>query len=498
MSNNTISPCLDNIETLGIKLEPSENIIDDFKLRTKWNRNRGNKITTKARQNDDTYTQIHSHILTMDSQSKAFAPFLKARRDLQNCCRHTLVRRWKEPYSVDFISAHTCKNKICNVCNYVRSKALRRKYIKYFDKNELIDFKTGQVFEKKDMDFFHLTLTVPHTENKGWRGKKVFVKEIMEEFNLMRKKKFWKENIHAGEFGVEFTRNKNGFHIHIHSLVIAHTSRGNRNYLYKEILKAWNKQTVCPYNKRKSFTIEEIEAIKKGCKTLTDEEIKELHPQGSTFVSLESLYTLSDVRTSRYDRPNGEGKWKRYINPSDGKQFISGVMECIKYHFEPLCFNKEDKTIDFQLLEDLLPEIHGKPLYRKFGAFHGLKELNINENLTSELSDEVIENLEDTAREKTTHPETGLEAQPGDFDFLIINARMLRYDKENNFKPRINKAAKKIYLSDCKNIVQALKRMCTMGWKDQLKAKSKEQMILMSTFEYENRFEFYEPLEMAG
>jgi hypothetical protein len=498
MSNNTISPCLDNIETLGIKIEPLENNIEDFKARTKWNRNRGNKITTKARQNDDTYQQLHNHILLMDSESKAFAPFLKARRDLQNCCRHTLVRRWKAPYSVDFISAHTCKNKICNVCNYVRSKALRRKFIKYFDKNEMVNLKTGEIHTKKDFDFFHLTLTVPHTAKKGWRGKKVFVKEIMEEFNFMRKKKFWKENIFAGEFGVEFTRNENGFHIHIHSLVIAHTSRGNRNYLYKEILKAWNKQTICPYNKRKEFTEKEIEAIKKGCKSFTDEDIKELHPQGSTFVSLESLYTLSDKKLSRYDRQNEEGKWKHYINPSDEKQFISGVMECIKYHFEPLCFNKEDKTIDFQLLEELLPEIHGKPLYRKFGNFHGLKELNINENLSNEIADEVIENLEETAREKATHPETGLEAQPGDFDFLIINARMLRYDKENNYKPHIVKSAKKIHLSDCNNIVQALKRMCNMGWKQQLKAKTTEQMILMSSAVNENYFEYHEPLELAG
>lgn len=494
MCNNSIAPCLDNIETLGINPEPLEQVMDDFRARTKWNRNRGNKITTKARQNDDTYTQLHNHILQMDPESRAFAPFLKARRDLQNCCRHTLVRRWKNPYSVDFISAHTCKNKICNVCNYVRSKALRRKFIKYFDKNELVDLKTGEIHTKSDFDFFHLTLTVPHTEGKGWRGKKVFVKEIMEEFNFMRKKDFWKQNIFAGEFGVEFTRNKNGFHIHIHSLVIAHTSKGNRNYLYKEILKAWNKQTICPYNKRKAFDAEQRAGIKKGFKFKTPEEeavidsfINELHPQGSTFVSLESLYTI-----------NKETGKKKYIKSANDENFIPGIMECIKYHFEPLCFNKEDETIDFQLLEDLLPEIHGKPLYRKYGNFHGLKELNINDNLSQEMGDEVIENLEETAREKVTHPETGLEAQPGDYDFLIINARMLHYDKNDNYRPRINKSAKKIFLVDCKNIVQALKRMCNMGWKHQLKAKTTEQMILMDLATCENEFEFIQQPELLS
>jgi hypothetical protein len=381
---------------------------------------------------------------------------------------------------VDFISAHTCKNKICNVCNYVRSKALRRKYIKYLTSSEsdVVDTSTGDIFGIQELDFFHLTLTVPHTELHGWRGQKVFVKELMKEFNFMRKKPFWKENVYAGEFGVEFTRKGNGIHCHIHALIVAYPSKGNRNFLYKEILKAWNRQTVCPYSKRDQFTEADIDAIRKGCKSLTDEEVKELHPKGSTFVSLESLYTI--------DKQSGK---KRYIKSTQDDNFIAGIMECIKYHFEPLCFNKEDKTIDFQLLEELLPEIAGKPLYRKFGAFHGLKELNINES--QDLADEVIENLEDTAREKATHPETGIPAE--DFEYIIINARMLHYDKDNNLKPKIRKSAKKIFMPDCRTITQALQRMCAMGWQNSLKAKTKEQAAALEYEEIEDTFYWKDP-----
>lgn len=496
MAINTIPPCLDNIETVGMPAGTPPTVTDDFRKRTQYNRRRGNKITSKARQNDDFYQQIQNHILQMDAASPAFNSFIKARRDLQNCCRHTLVRRWKAPYSIDFIAAHTCKNKICNVCNYARSKAIRRKFVRYFAKNELVDRKTGELYQKQDFDFFHLTLTVPHTERHGWRGKKIFVQEIMREFNFLRKKPFWKDNVFAGEFGVEFTRKGNGFHIHIHSLVIAHTSRGNRNFLYKEILKAWNRQTICPYSKRKQFTPEEIEAIKKGCKTLTADDIKQLHPQGSTFVSLESLYTLSDTRLSRYDRMNEDGKYKHYINPADDRQFISGIMECIKYHFEPLCFNKADGTVDFQLLEEILPEIAGKPLYRKFGNFHGLKELNINES-DAELTSEVMEDLADTGRDHATHPETGQVGEPGDFDFLIVNARKIYYDRDDNLRPRIGKFAKRIHMPDCRSVAQALKRMCNMGWQNALKARSPNEMLLMAEAERENYFDLDNILQSA-
>jgi hypothetical protein len=496
MEINNIPPCLDNIETLGSNFEPLSQVIDDFRERTKWNRKRGDKITSKARQNDKTVNQVHEYLLPMDSNSKAFPYFLKLRNDLQNCCRHTLVRRWKKPHTVDFIAAHTCKNKACNVCNYVRCKSLRRKYLSYFAKNELIDQKTGEIFERKDFDFFHLTLTVPHSQKNGWRGKRVFVQELMKQFNLMRKRDFWKKNIFAGEFGIEFTKNKSGNHIHIHSLVIAHTFKGNRNYLYEQILKEWNQLTVCPYNERSEFSQVEIEAIKKGSKGITDQYVKQLHPKGSTFISLESLYTLSDQRISRYDRINENGKYKHYINPADDKQFIAGVMECIKYHFEPLCFNKEDKTIDFELLEEILPEIHGRPLYRKFGNFHGLKELNVNE---TDLAEEAMEDLQETGRETVLHPETGALADKEDYDFLIINARMLRYDKNDNMRPRIRKSAKKIYLYDCHTVVQALKRMCNMGWQDRLKGRTSDEIILMHEEALcENQFAFDEEYSLTA
>jgi len=63
---------------------------------------------------------------------------------------------------------------------------------------------------------------------------------------------------------------------------------------------------------------------------------------------------------------------------------MKAIMETISYHFEPHAFNKEDKTIDIDLLADLLPHVYRKILYKKFGCLHGEKALNLSNDLELE------------------------------------------------------------------------------------------------------------------
>lgn len=199
----------------------------------------------------------------------------------------------------------------------------------------------------------------------------------------MRKKPFWKKAVYAGEYTVEFTRNQNGLHIHIHALLLVKKAEQNRNQLYEDILLAWNRQTTWEEAPRKVFSETQKAAIAKALKWENTNLVDDLlDPTGSTLCGLESLYVLKD------------GK-KRYVNPENEKEFMAGIMECLKYHFEPCKVKKDKETgeinlkqgamnqpngrFDIDLIIEVLPAIYGQRLYAKIGAFYGDARLNMNQ-----------------------------------------------------------------------------------------------------------------------
>lgn len=446
----------------------------DFFKKTLYNRKRGNRVSGYARQNQKLYKQTLKYVMDMSVNDPAFPFFLNFKNRVQNCASHSLVRIHENPNTIEYIGAHTCKHKLCHICNYERSKMVRRKYRLYFDKNEFIDKQTGEIQTKDDFDFMHLTLTVPHSEQKGFRGKKWYADELIKEFNYLRKKSFWKNNVFGGEFGVEVTRNKNGLHIHIHSLLIVRKSQQNRNELHRWILMNWNMQTVDIKATRKEFGAVDLEAIRKGNKKLTDADLLKLHPQGSTLISLENLFVYNLSKKSKYDKWNAEKKvWKHYVNGLDERDFMAGIMECIKYHFEPMALNKEDLSYDFDLLSEILPAIQGKPLYRKFGNLHGVKELNINESIEAEIEDVIQE----VANENITHPETGEPVENTSYRYMMVSAKSIFYDRNNKYKPFIKKSARKVLLNQY-SLKEALLYMMNISFRNGIKGRDKGEMLI--------------------
>ncbi len=174
-----------------------------------------------------------------------------------------------------------------------------------------------------------------------------------------------------------------GLHIHIHALLFVRRVRQSRNLLHREILLEWNKLTENTRSERTEFTSAHRAAIKKGNTHITDTDIDRMKPKGATFISLETIYTL-DKRT---------GEKIRGGNEFNSDAMRKAVMETISYHFEPLAFEKEDKTIDIELLVELLPKLRNTKLYQKFGCLDGEKSLNVSENGVSVVEDlkEVIE-----------------------------------------------------------------------------------------------------------
>lgn len=339
--------------------------------------------------------------------------------NLRGCSSNSLFRVFPDG-DMTYMASQTCKHKLCPVCNSQRKRKIRRVYRTFFDANT-------DLMEK--YDFFHLTLTVPHTEN-GYKGKEVYSSELLEAFKKLRDLRGWKSKVYAGEYSVEFTKNENGLHIHLHALVLAHKTEFGRNKLYRFILNEWNRITAWEGAKRKEFTQEEKDAIKAGLgKDISDEQkelfVNALHPSGATHVGLESLYIKND---------QGKKIYPSYEKNPNG--FNAAIMECLKYHFEPfeIFTDKATKTPNVSLIVEMLPLLHKKRLYGRFGAFHGEKGLSFEEkdkakNKKQKLQDDfevyinqpieeildtyipdvdLMTDLSQTANDEIIHPATGI------------------------------------------------------------------------------------------
>ncbi len=371
--------------------------------------------------------------------------------------------------AVGFMGAIDSGHKLDAISNSRRSKGLRKKYWSYFKENSESGYtgktirKTGELLKRNIMaecDFMHLVLTCPHDEN-GYDGKRFYAKEMMAKFNLMRKQDFFKHAVYGGEYSCEIVRNAdNGLHIHLHVLLVVEKEIQNRNHLYKELLMAWNKVTATQPHGEKNLTEEQTKFFKE--KKLKNQygneyvvfdktEVEEFNGSGATQLWLENLFVASDIKESKaYTWHEGLQKYTRRVKtPSERdkkanpdryekclKDMLSGMMECLKYHFEPFALERDGKY-DMPLIDEILPNIYRQPLYRKFGNFHGVKELNVNFKASPlEQASEIIEEYGG----EVIHPETHQVADRSEYRYFTADPLYVYHDKTENLKPKIAQA----------------------------------------------------------
>lgn len=359
------------------------------------NKKRSKKLTYLKYLNMELSKKIDHYLKNnqTDPETKALAEKLSA--NLQKCSHHSLYAF--SGNEIELISSITCNHKICNICNWARQKKIRRKYYKWFEdnqtlvelsKNDKIKVTTKSQVDKYlkkgyeidqyvEYDLMHLTLTVPHTVD-GWKNKKFYFDEIKTAFNYMRKSDEWSQFVYGGEYGVESTKNNNGFHIHIHALLFVKQEFRSRNNLHKNIFKLWNHLTAWDGSERKEFKKEHIEGIKAGNELFDDEFIKLLDPTGTTIMNLETIYTLDE---------NNEKVRTRDFN---SEAMLIAVMETISYHFAPKMFALTESYTDIENIIEILPAVYRQTLYYKFGCLHGEKSLNVKD-------DSLLEDYEETA-----------------------------------------------------------------------------------------------------
>jgi hypothetical protein len=434
-------PFLDKREITGLRAgaEAAENI---GKAKAKANQNRGVRNTRGRRDAMGLANALNAR-RQEDALDGVETPFRvqKLNDCLYGCCSQALYRKHRDN-EAQYITANYCQQRLCPICNAERKRLLRRKWLSYIKRNDHL---------RRLYDFFHVTLTVEHSVD-GRNGKGFYLDELLAKFNELRRLQFWKDNVFGGEYAVEVTKRQNGLHIHIHVLAlvrkyqndeyftaktraekkaVAHKADRyaagfipqNRNRFKFELLSNWSRITADKTATKgefsearkqglaKSLAFTENEKFRLAYPTLTIERaLEQIDPRGSTLVGVNNLYY--------YDAEAGKRVYVGSGNSFDPDVFSRGIMECLKYHFEPFLLKDEDGAWNVDLIYNLAPHLYKRRLYGKFGGFYGVSELNLNDNETT--VEEAERALAELADEVVHHPLTG--ELTTDFSYVIMDA----------------------------------------------------------------------------
>jgi hypothetical protein len=279
------------------------------------------------------------------------------------------------------------RHKLNHVWNFYKSQIIRRKYLGVLQEWDALGIL-------RQYTPVHITLTVPRGQDGLFQGERFFGHKLLYWFNLMRKEKWWKEMVFAGECGLETKKGKTtaGYHIHVHSFSLLNAEY-TVHQLRKKIQEYWLKHTGGKLI---------------GCETLY---ITQRHPNGKPVYeyvarpakNVTLRYTVAEYKERKKEfEANGlklkKELVKRYIDADSSlTDYLQGVMECIKYHFKPDMFldtiKLADKSTvkkhDVSAILEVLHHTHNKRLYSKFGAFYKIKELALSfkEDAESEVLD---------------------------------------------------------------------------------------------------------------
>ncbi|GAB4049401.1 hypothetical protein [Spirosoma litoris] len=302
------------------------------------------------------------------------------------------------------------KHRLDNVWNWRKSQIIRNRYYRFL---ETATDEAGVLL----LDYYkpvHMVLTVPH-ENGLWKGKRFFARELIKAFTAMRKEPEWKQYVYAGEYGIEVKRSKHGhgLHIHLHSFILQNPAY-SVEHVRAVIDRLWRKQTG-------------NESTYSG-------------------IHYETLYTWKRDGKNNIILDKKGNPIKDYIQPgqSDLNHYLSGVLECIKYHFKPDCIQTREGKYDIELIDEILCNTKNLRMYSRFGAFYRQSLLNFNVLQQTEPEEQPTGFMEaedydawkdeydantsvDGVEERIINPFTGQPARRSEFDIAIGKPTDLQY-----------------------------------------------------------------------
>lgn len=268
---------------------------------------------------------------------------------------------------------HYTRNRIEPVWNYRKSQMIRSRYRSVIKDDKLFDFHP-----------VHIVLTVPHDKN-GYKGKKQYGSTLLASFNTMRKRKFWKKSVYAGEYGLEATYNgEHGQHIHIHSFALLYNG-ASVNKFRDELQQEWEKITGA-----KMTTVETLYYVERKA---NNHRVK-IKNRKTGKMEKKKIYLDKYIRDIKKDKTMSDEEKEREII----QKFTWGVMECIKYHYKTADLKMANGHFDVELMNEILKDTKNKRLYGRFGKFYNDSRLNFNNHKMNkeDIEDEAVDEEEDT------------------------------------------------------------------------------------------------------
>ncbi len=336
------------------------------------------------------------------------------------------------------IMAWYTKHRLDPVWLMRKSQLIRKLYRNYF---EVAMVNTANKPQKliETLQPYHLTLTVPHA-NGLFNGKAFYARELAKYFLDLRRCIFWKTSVHGGEYGIEVKPNAiNGLHIHIHSLVFLKDGI-NEHVFEKQLKKRWELLTGgTQVHFEKLFIYKDEYEV--GCvcepwyERINGRKVRKLVRVN------DGMGTIHMVQANRY---------KMYITPqSPIKDYMQGVMECIKYHFKTDAITDAKGNYDVPLMADILNQSKGLRFYSRFGAFYneellnfdGIKDKGIDESEQIQVLDEDGETTENingkakTAIDNLLNPFTLEPALQGSYNLAVAVPEHLKYSGKKGIPP---------------------------------------------------------------
>jgi hypothetical protein len=379
-------------------------------------------------------------------------------------------------YDSQLACAYYTKHRLDEVWNWRKSQILRTMWRSFLQATNV----------HEEYQPLHLTLTVPH---KGgvWKGKRFYMRELINAFNILRKYPEWNKYIHGGEYGGETTRKSedNGMHCHLHCLVFQRKEY-SVNEVRAWIAKKWNELTgskICWYE-----TLYIHRKDDKGNWILQLDENGKPQLNRKTGKPLHKKFYLDD------NEPWFQ--WETRQNPEARLNlFTKGVLECIKYHFKTDCFKTPNNDWDIDLIKEVLNNSKGLRMYSKFGAFYKEERLNFKQiednGETEAIVPEVNEDgevIQDPEQEnidqdlngnvdnvQVINPFTLQMAEPGSFFRVLALPENFKHGKKDvHYKPEVSNKDHSMFYEvrrdvSLKEIVQGIARgryQDVLSWED--------------------------------
>lgn len=361
-----------------------------------------------------------------DAMDKDLGELVKLHYDLKTCNKGIYaVFNDTQKIATQLLACWYSKNRLDPVWNYRKSKLIRKVWYEFL-KESKINQKYTPV---------HLVLTVPHKDGI-WKDKKFYARELINAYNLLRRDKQFKKFIYGGEYGLECkaSKDKNGLHIHVHSLLFQRTK-----YSLKEV-RTWItgrwKEITGNTSGYSGIHFEQLYCYKRDASGAYINEDKEFITGTTEVQDADGDFSFEAVTEQKQLR-----KKFRVGTKSSLEDYLSGVMECIKYHFKPGCLEKEDGSFDLELIKDILNNTKGLRMYSRFGELYKEKKLDFSryekptdKQNKEELEEEVMASLSGVI-EGLINPLTYAPAAMTDFRLAISCPEFLSHRPKDFHTP---------------------------------------------------------------